>query len=462
MRDASVEWARSAKSSWSCAAYICCVLALAVPACFRPNYDRPLCGPGDQCPAGLICVEHSTCSRCDPGAAGDGRCGADGTCEPNGSCSQADATCVSGRRYASDSGSLSGQCVTEIVTPIDASIDTPPDAQLCFGEDPFVVCLAAAPSAPLTLSAPTVLDTDSSTMCVATTSGGTGYCVIAGTTVTVEGEGRWRATGTKPLVLVASDSITVSATIDVSSHHTTNPLTNPEIGAGADYSVCAAPTTAPTSGGGGAGGNFTGFGGPGGASAKGGSAGGVAGTVSAAATLHGGCPGQDGEGAAADRGKGGHGGGSVMLIAVNAINITAGITAAGEGGRAGLQNTSGAGGGGAGGMIVLSGRTVMNSGLLLANGGAGGEGSGENTAGADGADSTTIAAATGGSVVVNGGDGGSGSAGVAAGAGAPGAVGTVVTNLRGGSGGGGGGAGLIKAPVGAGLGQMISPAATQP
>jgi hypothetical protein len=84
----------------------------------------------------------------------------------------------------------------------------------------------------------TTINTDTSSLCVATTSGGTGSCVLAGTTITVTSEGpTFRATGSKPLVLVASDSITVMTILDVSSHHTAIPTTNPEAGAGADFKL---------------------------------------------------------------------------------------------------------------------------------------------------------------------------------------------------------------------------------
>jgi hypothetical protein len=393
-------------------------------------------------------------------------CTAGATCEATGFCSLPDEDCgPGGRKYTDHSGDLSGTCVGGGL-PIDAGPDVGPpiDARLCFGNAPYTICLAAAPTAPLMLSTATPLNTDTSNQCVETTSGGTGYCVLAGTTISFTGEGSWRATGTKPLVLIASDSITVSAVIDVSSHHTANPATTPEAGAGADP-TCAAAATAPSNGGGGAGGSFTGGGGPGAASARGGSAGGTAAPAATVMGLRGGCPGQDGEGPGTDEGTGGHGGGAVLLLAANTINVTGGINAGGQGGRPGTQNTSGGGGGGAGGMIVLDAQTVMSSGLLAANGGAGGEGSGENTGGTAGSDSSGIGAATGGTsgaALLNGGDGGNGSAGAAAGAGAPGSVGTTVNNLRGGGGGGGGGAGLIKAPVGALLGTQISPLVTTP
>jgi hypothetical protein len=399
--------------------------------------------------------------HCDTAA----QCPSNGTCDTSvGFCTQPSSSCTSGSQYTDHSGGMSGACVGGMA-PVDSGTDAPPDARLCFGNAPFTICLASAPTAPMTIVGVTPLNTDTSNKCVATTSGGTGYCVVVGTTISIE-EGSLRATGTKPLVLISSDSITVSTLLDVSSHHTANPATTPEAGAGANPAVCtSAAGIAPTVGGGGAGGSFAGTGGIGAVSAFGGSTGGSPGAAAAATALRGGCPGQDGQGSVGDRGPGGHGGGAVLLIAVNSITITGEINAAGQGGSAGIQNTSGGGGGGAGGMIVLDAQTVMNTGLLLANGGGGGEGSGENTPGTAGADSTGATAAAGGSsgaILPNGGDGGSGSSGVAAGPGAAGSAGTVAQpgNHPGAGGGGGGGAGLIKTPTGATLGTMVSPAST--
>jgi hypothetical protein len=397
----------------------------------------------------------------------DASCGVGGKCEPSFSlCSFAnDAKCGPGGRTFGDlGGPNSGQCVGSTPLPDGGTPDgSTVDARLCFGDAPFAVCLAAPPQGPLMLT--TSINTDTSNLCVATTSGGTGACVVAGTTITVNSEGpTFRATGSKPLVLVASSSITVMNLLDVSSHHTANPITTPEAGAGADFNGCPAPTAMPSLGGGGAGGSFNGAGGSGVASARASSSGGAPGAAIATVTaLRGGCPGQDGEGAPNDLGKAGHGGGGVLLVAGNSINLMAGINAAGEGGRGGLQNTAGGGGGGAGGMIVLNAHTVTNSAILLANGGGGGEGSGENTIGGDGSDPATIAITTpapGGALLANGGDGGVGSAVAAGGPGSPGAVGTNVGGKLGGGGAGGGGAGIILVPGGVTPGGMISPTAT--
>ena len=54
----------------------------------------------------------------------------------------------------------------------------------------------------------TSIDTTTSPLCATTVSGGDGYCVIAATTITINAGISVQAGGGKPLVLLASDSIT--------------------------------------------------------------------------------------------------------------------------------------------------------------------------------------------------------------------------------------------------------------
>ena len=382
------------------------VLAL-VPACFHPSYDHPLCGPGGACPDGLACSAQGICEGIadQPADAGVG------------------------------------------VDAAPDAPDAPADAQTCFGTGLLRICLASAPTVPLIITDPTPIDTSNSPMCTAVISGGD-YCVLAGTMISVDV--KLRATGARPLVLVARDSIATTGGIDVGSHRGAIP----ETGAGADPVTCQAGT-APVTAGGGAGGSFAGLGGGGGAGASGSGAGGLPGSsITTIVELRGGCRAQDGAGPS--KGAGGHGGGAVFLIAGTSIEVGGNINAAGEGGGAGVNNSSGAGGGGAGGMIGFDAPTIMGTSLVLANGGGGGEGSGLNTAGNAGFDPSSTAAATGGANgTAAGGDGGNGSAGPAGGPGAQGLAGTT-----GGGGGGGGGAGFIKAPATATLGALVSPPAT--
>jgi hypothetical protein len=372
-----------------------CVVAIWVlfaPACFHPNYDHPTCGPNGECPRGLSCSSLGLC-------------------------------------------------------------EDPADPPACLGTDIVKVCLLSAPTTPITISSPTQIDTTNSPICAVSTSGDN-YCVLAGTTITIDET--LRASGTRPLVLLATDTITANAMIDVGSHRGATP----EFGAGADPATCdagTAPTTGTYTSGGGAGGSFLGLGGAGGAGGLGG-AGGMPGAAASTVTeLRGGCPGQDGDSVSSDKSIGGHGGGAVFLIAGNQILVSGGINAAGEGGGGGVNcnvPSSGGGGGGAGGMIGFDAPTVVGSGLILANGGGGGGGCDHSVAGKAGADPTAVTAAIGGS---GGGVGGNGSAGTSAGPGAAGGKGSC--NMCS-AGGGGGGAGLIKAPVTADLGTQVSPIPT--
>lgn len=326
----------------------------------------------------------------------------------------------------------------------------------CFGTQLLKICVPPSSLTGVTISAPLTINTDTMELCTAIGK----YCVIAASTLTINAA--LRATGTKPLVLLASDSILVNQLIDVGSHR----LPTEFIGAGADPVTCLAGALPGTSAGG-AGGSFAGAGGSGGAGGDGGAGGLPASATTPIPAVRGGCRGQDGNGPG--KGVGGHGGGAVYLIAGNRISITGpGINAAGEGGTGGVvigNAMSGGGGGGAGGMIGLDAPTITSTGLILANGGGGGQGSGTSFPGAPGSDPAGINAASGGTHDQPegsgcGGDGGSGSSGIVGGSGAGG--GAFRCGAPGGGGGsGGGGAGIIKAPATANLGTQLSPAATR-
>src|SRR5262245_31751381 len=150
----------------------------------------------------------------------------------------------------------------------DTALDVADDPR-CFGSDLVRTCLVSAPTQPFTISQPTTIDTQSgSLVCAATDSSGAAYCVLAGTSIAIPAT--LRAAGTRPLVLIASDSITIASggTVDVGSHRGATS----EAGAGADPAGCPAGAPPPlpnTTSGGGAGGSFTGLGGNGGASGTG-------------------------------------------------------------------------------------------------------------------------------------------------------------------------------------------------
>lgn len=378
--------------------------------------------------ASFSCTDSSDCVR---GGGG-------GVCEPTGFCSFDDATCEGGRRYGDLSGSLAGQCVGGEVAPDAPPMpDSPDAAPNCFGSGVAQVCPDVQPTQVVTLSG--ALNTDTSPMCVSFTSpNNTVGCVVAGHSITIDAS--FTATGTKPLVLVSSTTITIgiAGVLDVSSRR--NPLA---IGAGADSALCTAGTN-PTQGGtgGGAwGGSFNGKGGDGGAGLTP-SAGGIAAAASATpSVLRGGCAG--GTGAGVNGGIGGHGGGAVFLIARQQIQVAGTINASGASGTgAGASaDQAGGGGGGSGGMIGFEAPMIAITGVVFANGGGGGEGGGTTIVGFDGLEST--APATVGLGGVNptpgaGGDGGNGS------------VAATLNGLAGGpddtdgGGGGGGGAGVIR------------------
>ena len=379
-----------------------------------------------------------------------------GFCETGGFCSFTDATCPSGRRYG-DLGGPAGQCVGEV--PPDVRPDTPPDARVCFGTAPFTICFSSPPAGSIDVSMATTFNTDTGTVtgtqlnCAAPMSGGTGYCVLAADTITINQP--LRAIGTKPLVLVAATSISVAlaGSIDVGSHRIGAV---DSLGAGANppagCNTPLPPSSAGGNSGGGGGGSFVGAGGSGANGGAGGGGGHVPGAP-LGTVLRGGCAGQNGAGVLP--GKGGAGGGAVFLIAGSGITIGGAIQAGGEGGSGGSNGGDGGGGGGAGGLIGFDAMTIMVSGTLIANGGGGGGGaSSGGQDGGPGADAASTTPATGG----NGG-GASGGAGGAGSAGAAGGSGATAVDAAGGGGGGGGGAGLIKGPP-ASLGTMLSPMAT--
>ena len=395
------------------------LVALA-PACFNPHFGHVKCGRDNACP------DEQSCNR------------------------------------------VTGFCEASDASIADAAIDgLIGDASLCFGTGLVRVCLSSAPSQAISYPAATQLDTTGSAVCTETIAqpDGPELCVIAGTTVSIGGT--VMVSGSRALVLVATDTTTVSGTLDLSS------TSAGRRGAAANLGSCANPglgtdDTGGAGGGGGAGlGTSGGTGGTGDLNDNGPPAGqGRGGTPGAAPTmptvLRGGCRGGDGgAGDMVHRAPGGDGGGAVYLIAGNAIHISGDVFASGAGGGA-TASTPGAeqggGGGGTGGMIGLDAPNIEILGRVVANGGAGGGGGG-GTGGSPGGDGTTTswnAPATGG---IGGGSipGGSGSPGTAIGA---------TTNVDGSSndGGGGGGAGGLGIIVIRGVidgGTRMSPAPTR-
>ena len=339
---------------------------------------------------------------------------------------------------------------------IDAMVDAPApqiDApSTCVGAGNYTVCLdTELPTSPATV--PTTVDTDSQVTCLHlqpvgwVENGQPPACFIAGTTVSISSG--VAAHGSRPLVIVATDTLTLSALLEAAGKRDT-PTPIP---AGYNAAACPAFTTAPvasaTGGGGAAGGSFMTFSGNGAPGDNSTNAGGVAaGASSAPLVLRAGCGGQTGaDGDTAGNGApGGNGGGSIYLVAGNTLVLTATaqINVSGGGGGSTGGHFSGGGGGGSGGMLVLYAPTftITAGAKLAANGGGGGAGdtsmnTTNATRGADGSVSSPTVQANGGT-----GPGGAGGKGFAVGntaqAGTTGVAGA-------GGGGGGGSSGYVQA-----------------
>ncbi|HEX7836853.1 MAG TPA: hypothetical protein VF469_05285 [Kofleriaceae bacterium] len=308
-----------------------------------------------------------------------------------------------------------------------------------------------------------MLDTDKSGLCLTnqpaswTAALQPDACFVVGDTVIVAS---LKATGSRPLVIVARSQINVMGLLDVASHR----MSGTE-GAGSQPTDCKPFGRNPGNGqpngggGGGAGGSFMFPGADGGTgdgvNHQGGQA--PSSDVGAPTRLRGGCPGQPGNGGKPN--DAGAGGGAVYLVSAGEISISGKINASGAGGGGG-DATDGGGGGGSGGTIVLYGSpvTTMATTVLLANGGGGGGGGSTGPAkGVNGVDPgfgvPITAALGGGGGILNGGTGGDGGSGYAqssnAGTGTSGDTGA-------GGGGGGGGGGYIQSN------QDLAPAVLSP
>lgn len=338
-----------------------------------------------------------------------------------------------------------------------------PGGTSCLGPPGWTVCMAALPTQPATLpSSITTNATSAACQTGITMAGQPPACFVAATDLAISTS--VVADGSEPLVLVATHTITIDATLDVSARH--GGATGP---GGGNATACAAFVRTPnldnSGGGGGAGASFMTRGGNGG-TGNGNAA--MPGTSPAAdtsppATLRPGCRGQEGgDGIGANsHGTGGDGGGAVYLIAGTSITFSGNgaIDASGAAGAFPTTNQyfGGGGGGGTGGMIVLYAPAItVNPGTsLYANGGGGAGGASSSQVGLAGAESVDpILPAAGGT-----GPGGGGGNGYAAGSSAT-AGGAGPNNF--GGGGGGGGAGYIRANVELGSATVSPPASIVP
>jgi len=309
----------------------------------------------------------------------------------------------------------------------------------------FQVCYDSGPTANVNVSSN--LDTTTSVQCAATqpigwttTAGQPAACVIWGVDVTIDNV---TASGSRPLVIAASGSITVMNGLNGSSVR--SPSRN---GPGAPSALCAAFASTPQGStlgaGGGAGGSFMTIGGPGGDGVTGANGGSPAAANAATPTvLRAGCAGQRGGPDGANMAPTpGLAGGAMYLVAGVEITLQSGsrVNASGSGANGTTIEDVGGGGGGTGGMIRLYAPTITATGAtLLANGGGGGEGAttGGSAPGDDPNPSTPTTPAAGGAGFAGGGNGGSGFAGSTN-------AGPGLNGGNGGGGGGGGGGGLIQ------------------
>jgi len=323
----------------------------------------------------------------------------------------------------------------------DGAPDAPPDASSCLGSGELEVCFDAMPTGPTAVTG--ALDTGSPSAPCATTVHWTSAaqpvaCFIVGTDLTV---GPATIHGPKPIVLVATGSISFSGLVDLSSHNASQT-----IGPGGNPTGCIASSLPAinNNGGGGGAGATGGTRGGGGGTGSNSAAGGVSDAVSAIDDLRGGCQGQAGaRGGGGQAGVPGFGGGALYAVAGDAIALGSATIAANGAGALQSQNRWGGSGGGAGGMIVLHAATITAtaSAILVANGGGGASGtdSGGGTPGSDPDPMMPLVPAPGGAGQDDGG------AGFAIGhAGQPG--GDAAGGILSGAGGGGGG-GSIRANV---------------
>lgn len=346
-------------------------------------------------------------------------------------------------------GSSSDGSTIDIDAPMaDAHVDAPP-GQTCFGVGLLQECFAPG-SEPTGQYHPSgTINTDTDTNCnrvIPQANGNPSLCLEQANTVLIDGGVRY--TGKRPIVLLATTTITISNTLDVSGG-----------GAGAEPAACndgnngnddTSNGSSAGAGGGGGGGFGTGGGGGGSSDASGGSGGGS----TALTAIRGGCKGGNG-GTSSDGsgGAAGAGGGAIYLIAGQSISVPGTIKANGQRGRGGSRKAGG-GGAGSGGLIGFDAPTVTVAGTAFANGGGGGEGGDTNASGRDGFDPSMYnqAAFGGNGGALNGGNGGNGA--------------YLMTGANGGNGagngagGGGGGNGRVKIYPTRSLAGKISPPAS--
>ena len=246
----------------------------------------------------------------------------------------------------------------------------------CFGQPDGLlrVCLATRPTGTFLVGSDNLqIDTTpgSDSMCVAypqPASGALGVCLVAVKTISIEG--KLGVVGSRPLVLLASGTLTFDDTgaIDAAADSSRAAPAGPG-GPGAGE-PCVAGVAGIGNAHGGAGGSFGTAGGAGGIGVSGGTpdeAGPVTGTLD---HVRAGCAGSPGSEPMTPQGAEG---GAVYLIAGGSMSIAGRIDASGAGGAANSGSDVGGAGGGTGGLIGLDAPSIVFlGGALMANGGGGG------------------------------------------------------------------------------------------
>ena len=316
----------------------------------------------------------------------------------------------------------------------------------------FDLCTQPSPTTDLVISDARTLNTDIDARCrTYAQAGGSAVCLIYVSAVTIAMTGSLTVTGSRPLAIASTSTLTIAGAIDVSRHVS-------QVGPAVDNAASAfamVPEPDPGGGGGAAGATFTLLGGDGGVGDSDNSLGqddtalpGTHGPSTPITTvLRGGCRGQDGgaeEAGGGAGGTGGHSGGALYLYAAQRLEIPGSVLATGARGEGG-ESQAGGGGGGSGGLVVIESQLITITGQLSANGGGGGQCGGRVGAndvtgqpGSDGAFGLTPAPGGFGANSNNvrfsrGGAGGAGSTAAAAG-----------TSSIVGGGGGGGAAGTVR------------------
>lgn len=356
------------------------------------------CTSGEACPctAGefLSCADSTNIRRCNATANGidTTSCGAPGcnidaqrcnTCPPGSARCTSDSTALA----VCGSDGLPGGTDVCAISCLGGSADHCAYLQPEYMND---VCDAVATAPTYVVDTDTTIDTSDAANCnggIVTQTAGREICVLRYATIDIKAT--LRATGTRPLALVADDSLAVEGMVDVSAKAGVT-------GAGGG-AFAAGDRAGVDFGGGGAG--FRTVGGKGGnaTSNGGGGAGGpivvpspqttgfIGGTTAQGPTTQQQLQGYAGPGAA--------GGAATLIACRGSVSITGTIAANGGGGRGGKDtatvgtNFVGATGGGSGGFVVIQGLQVSMTGKLYANGGGGGGGCGtDNCTGNDGQD----------------------------------------------------------------------------